>query len=239
MVAVKKNPISIGVDVGKLHDPTAIAVAELERRHNGKWREGNMVLSSLNQVERIGEARPVLVVHYLLRHIERLPLGTSYPNVAKHIADMLCNPLFYVRQVEVRIDVTGVGRPVYDDLVEEAQLRAESRAANILPITFVPGQKYNRSTGALGKAYMVSRLQALLQNTRIHAPDTPEVEALQEELKVYEIRIDRDGHDTYGAFKIGKHDDLATALGLAVLEEDQGEGLDDETMRALLNYRGY
>src|SRR5260221_8646936 len=107
MVAVKKNPISIGIDVGKLHDPTAIAVAELERRHNGKWREGNMLLTSLNQVERIGEARPVLVVHYLLRHIERLPLGTSYPKVSKHIADMLCNPLFYSRQVSVLIDVTG------------------------------------------------------------------------------------------------------------------------------------
>jgi len=239
MVALKKNPISIGIDVRKLHDPTAIAVAELERRHNGKWREGNTVLTSLEQVLRIGEARPVLVVQYLLRHIERMALGTSYPAVAKHIADMLCNPLFYGRQVSVLIDVTGVGRPVYDDLVEEAQLRAESRAATILPITFVPGQKYNRSTGALGKAYMVSRLQALLQNTRIHAPDIPDARALQEELKVYEIRIDRDGHDTYGAFKIGKHDDLATALGLAVLEEDQGEGLDEETMLAWMNYRGY
>jgi hypothetical protein len=238
MVAL--NPISVGIDVGKMVDPTAIAVAELESRHDGRWHEGNMLLSSLDEVEHIGTSRPVLVTHYMLRHIERLPLGTSYPAVAKRIAAMLCNPLFYRRQVQVLIDVTGVGRPVYDDLVEEASLHAESRDAQILPITFAPGQKYNRSTGTLGKAYLVSRLQSLLQNHRIHAPDTPEVKAMQEELKVYEIRIDRDGHDTYGAFKIGKHDDLATALGLAVLEDGQALApLDDETMRALLNYRGY
>lgn len=38
-----------------------------------------------------------------------------------------------------------------------------------------------------------------------------------EELKVYEIRIDTDGHDSYGAFRVGRHDDLVTALGLSCL----------------------
>jgi hypothetical protein len=31
----------------------------------------------------------------------------------------------------------------------------------------------------------------------------------------YEVRVSDDGHDRYGAFRTGKHDDLVTALGLA------------------------
>jgi hypothetical protein len=42
-----------------------------------------------------------------------------------------------------------------------------------------------------------------------------------EELKVYEIKVSNDGKDTYGAI-VGKHDDLATALGLACLEDPHG-----------------
>jgi len=36
------------------------------------------------------------------------------------------------------------------------------------------------------------------------------------ELLTYEIKVSENGADTYGAFKVGTHDDLATALGLAV-----------------------
>ena len=36
------------------------------------------------------------------------------------------------------------------------------------------------------------------------------------ELEDYEIRVTEDANDRYGAFKVGAHDDLVTALGLAV-----------------------
>lgn len=32
----------------------------------------------------------------------------------------------------------------------------------------------------------------------------------------YEIRVDENANDKYGAFKVGTHDDLVTSLGLAV-----------------------
>jgi hypothetical protein len=60
---------------------------------------------------------------------------------------------------------------------------------------------------------MVSRLQALLQNGRLHLPRTPEAETLTEELQNFEIRVSEDANDRYGAFKVGTHDDLVTALG--------------------------
>jgi hypothetical protein len=39
------------------------------------------------------------------------------------------------------------------------------------------------------------------------------------ELLDYEIRIDDNARERYGAFRVGTHDDLVTALGLAVQED--------------------
>lgn len=69
---------------------------------------------------------------------------------------------------------------------------------------------------SLGKSHMVSRLQVLLGTGRLHLPRTREAAALTEELLDYEIRVDENANDKYGAFKVGTHDDLVTALGLAV-----------------------
>lgn len=87
------------------------------------------------------------------------------------------------------------------------------------PVTFAYGDRYDRRAGRVGKAYLVSRLQALLQTGRIKLPRTPEAERLAEELMDYEIRVEKDGGDRSGAFRVGAHDDVVTALGLAELEE--------------------
>jgi hypothetical protein len=69
---------------------------------------------------------------------------------------------------------------------------------------------------SIGKAWLVSQLQALLQSGRILLPRTAEADILARELLAYEIRVSEDANDRYGAFKVGTHDDLVTALGLAV-----------------------
>lgn len=69
----------------------------------------------------------------------------------------------------------------------------------------------------IGKAYLVARLQMLLQNGRIHLQAKhPKALAMKNKLFEYEIEIDQNANDRYGAFRIGMHDDLVTALGLAV-----------------------
>ena len=223
----KLHPVCIGIDVGQLHDPTAISVCEAIQKHTGKYHYGRT--QTLGHVDtKTGQwipptgIDPVMVTEYTVRSIRRLALGTSYPDVAITIADMLCSPLFLRRDVRVLIDVTGVGRPVYDDLRKEIKLREEAQHVSLRPITFSSGEKYNRATGILGKAYLVSRLQSLLQGGRVHAPNTAEVKATLDELRVYEIKVDTNGHDTYGAIT-GKHDDLATALGLSTLEDPHNE----------------
>lgn len=219
------NPICVGVDVGQLHDPTAICVAEAIQKPTGKHRWIKPIPAHIDkrgQFHPPKDTDPLMATEYTIRHIERLPLGTSYPDVAVKIADMLCNKLFARRRVQVLIDVTGVGRPVYEDLKLEASRREAARKMIIKPITFAHGETYNSTTGRMGKAYLVSRLQSLLQAGRVHAPDTREVRAMMEELKVYEIKVDTNGKDTYGAV-VGKHDDLATALGLSVLTDPYGQ----------------
>src|SRR5436190_2095429 len=65
----------------------------------------------------------------------------------------------------------------------------------------------------------LERLPALLQTGRLHLPRTREAEQTGKELLNYEIRVDQDANDNYGAFKVGSHDDLVTALGLATQVE--------------------
>src|SRR6266702_2633708 len=96
--------------------------------------------------------------------------------------------------------------------------KGEMARLRLKPITFSHGEKYNRSTGVLAKAFLVSRLQSLLQGGHVHGPDIPEMKATVEELKVFEVKVSENGKDTYGAV-VGKHDDLAVALGLSTLED--------------------
>jgi hypothetical protein len=219
------HPVCVGVDIGKISDPAAVCVAEVEQRPTGKYYAGTRVAAHLDrrgQWVPPHDADPVMLSHYSIRYIQRLVLGTSYPDVATYLADLLCSTLLAGRDVRMLIDVTGVGRPVYDSVVKDMGLRKEVQSAAIKPITFVHSDTYNLGKGSLGKAFLVSRMQSLLQNGQVHAPNTEEVRATLEELRVYQIKVSEDGKDTYGAAS-GKHDDLATVLGLACLEDPYGE----------------
>lgn len=183
--------IVIGVDIGQRSDPTAVAVVEAVAR-DGR-------------------------THFLVRHLERLPLGTPYPAVTARLRRIVERATEQAGALpKVFTDATGVGQPVTDLL----------RAANlyITPVYFTHGDRRTIEAGEvrLGKAWLVSRLQVLLQDGRLHLPRTAEAEALAKELLDYEIRVDQDGNDRYGAFRVGTHDDLVTALGLATQEDAGG-----------------
>jgi len=185
----------MGIDIGQKRDPTAIAVVEPEDRDEG-----------------FHEMRQ----HYLVRHLERLPLGTLYPDVVERVGQLIWRVRQQCSQVpDIYVDATGVGAPIVD------LLREASSHATISAVFFTHGDQRNEDSSGikLGKAYLVSRLQMLLQTHRLHLPRTSEAQALARELQDYEIRVDENANDRYGAFKVGTHDDLVTALGLAVQKE--------------------
>jgi|SRR5882757_1027154 len=217
------SPVNTGIDVGQVNDPMAICVTEVTQIDTGKLRYATK--QTLGHYDPKGFWVPptgidaVMRSEYTVRHITRLPLGMPYPDVAEHIADMLCNPIFQNRRVRVYIDITGVGRPVWQDLQKEIALRPKCKHIMLIPTSFVPGENYNRRKGTLGKKFLVSRTQSLLQSGRIHGPNVPEMRATCEELRIYEIKTNDEGREKFGAFKVGTHDDLATALALSVLHD--------------------
>ena len=218
--------IQIGADIGQRVDNTAIVVAERQLRDYQGWS---------------AEERPVGGdIHYTIRFVERLPLGTPYPAVADRLASIY-NQLEPMRNavptVEDRIlashgkvrqrsytprvravlvDATGVGQPIVD-LIRAAGVRCT-------PVYLTSGAKATAERGELhlAKGLMVSRLQVLLQQHCIHLPQTEEAEALTQELLNYEIKVTDAQNLQMGVFKTGKHDDLATALGLACWEAQGG-----------------
>jgi len=233
-------PLNVGIDIGQVRDNTAICVTEVHQVDIGEVRY--VAKPEMGKHNERGEwiapkiFDPVLRTEYIIRFIKRLPLNTSYPDVAIYIANMIQNELFQHRDVRIFIDSTGVGRPIYDGLNREILLRQHNAKfvqqlgtgvkwqigryiLQIKPISFVHGEKYNRKEGTLGKAFLVSKLQALFQERRVHGPNTPEMKATIDELLVYEIKVSDNGKGQYGAFKTGAHDDLATALGLSCMDD--------------------
>ena len=65
--------VTVGCDIGQKRDPTAIAVVEVEFRVH---------------VDHVG-LRHRWEDHQLVRHLERLPLGTPYPAVADRVAKVV------------------------------------------------------------------------------------------------------------------------------------------------------
>lgn len=213
--------VIIGVDVGQRSDPTAVVVAEQTPNRHG--------------IRRL----------FVARHIERLPLGTTYPEVADRLAALYRNTtallaarmaredylrggymkaadpaeLWQLRAREavwVLMDATGCGLPVVDFLRE----RAGIADGHLSAVMFTAGEGMTVHLGAregtVGKSYLVSRLQALLASGRILLPETPEAHALTNELEDFELSVSAQANLQWAA-KRGSHDDLVCALGLACL----------------------
>lgn len=182
----------MGISFGDRRDPTAIAVAEEELR-----------------------TRPdkLKVFHYLVRYLERLPVGTSYSEATRRAAEI-------VEAVKERegsapdlfLDATGMGDPLV------AMVKTEVRRCRVRPVYFTHGDRLTEEGNAirLGKGYLVARLKILLERGELHLPRKPEAEALARDLREFQVEVAEDANERYGAFRVGRHDDLVTALGLAV-----------------------
>ncbi len=197
--------VTIGADIGQRVDPTAIAVAETEAR--------------------VVDGR--LETFYRIPYLERLPLGTGYPAVAERVATVAAGVTkkgALVRRLYA--DCTGVGRPVVD-MLPPALIR-QHVTTQVWAVTFTFGDRRTEHRDEreiiMGKAWLVSWLQVLLQSQRILLPHTSEARALADELLVYEIKQTDNGNEQFGAFKVGTHDDLVTALGLAVQDVGRTPG---------------
>ena len=218
MEPLKPSTISCGIDLGARVDPTAICVAEhVGDRYLVRLIERQPLDTPYSAVAaRVGQIYRRLVARLVAEQDRADYLGGGFLRAA--YMNPPTEPRVYGR-ISIYVDATGGGIPATEILRDHPDLAG----ANITGVFITSGErctvKAGVAEGSVGKAHLVGRLQSLLQPPqRIELPPGAESEALIEELREYEIhQNETDGRLTAGVFKIGKHDDMATALGLACL----------------------
>lgn len=200
----------IGLDLGKVSDPTALAVLERSEAPGGGRR-------------------------YDVRTLQRSELGIPYPRVVEAVGRLVADPVFRPRRLypadangrerlewapfpTLVVDATGVGVAVVD-LFAGARL-----AATLTPLTITSGGQARTAPWPsthhpawwVPKIELVGTTQALLQTGRIKiAPDLEHADTLKREMLNFEIRVTQSAHETFGAWREGDHDDLVLAVAMA------------------------
>ena len=179
----------VGVDIGQASDPTAVCVLEC-------------------YAEREDPTEPLK--HYFdVRHLQRLPLGMSYPAMVTDIGMMMQRPP--LRGAELVIDETGVGRAVGDIFA--------TKGLKPIRVTITAG---NEESLAGTRRYSVPK-QVLVTNVdaRLHtgelrfAKGLREAPAMEAELKDFRRHVSEAGRYSFAA-REGRHDDLVLAVAIAL-----------------------
>ena len=141
---ILKNYFLVGLDLGQKGDYTAIAVFE-------RW------------VEPLGGRDPVTyeprtATRLDLRHLSRVPLGTSYLEIVERVCRIVRAPDL-LRNCVLVVDATGVGTPVVD------MFRRAPLECSMLPVTITGGNHQSRGPDGytVPKRDLVTGLQVLLE----------------------------------------------------------------------------
>ena len=170
----------VGLDLGQSADYTALAVVE-------KAAGGDLHL----------------------RHLERYPLRTPYPEIADAVGGLF--EAEALRGAELFVDGTGVGVAV-TDLLRERDLRFVS-------VTITGGERVTGGGGAYGvpKKDLVAALEVPFHNGALKvAEGLPLWPALRSEMLNFRRKISlATGRDSYEHWRESDRDDLVLAAALA------------------------
>lgn len=189
----------VGVDLGQSQDFTAIAVLHHTRVPLDTW----------NPDEATGKLRQEVEERFDVRHLQRLPLGSPYPQQVTRVQELLWRAPLH-GEAELVVDQTGVGAPVAD-LFEAAGLKP-------LRVTFTAGHEATGRGRKFGvpKSLIVSGLDARLHCGELRfAKELLEAEALRDELQNFQRHVSQTGKLLF-EHRSGKHDDLIFAIGIAL-----------------------
>jgi len=190
--------VRVGVDLGFIHDPTAIVVVE----------------PFLITREREQDGAEEYAVSYRVRRAERLPLGIQVTDAVERVGRIVdaLRERHTMATIEVLVDATGVGQVVKDLL----RPRVWRKRTMLWPIIITPGQEPNKKGGTLyvPKEALIQRLAGLLASGQLQIPHTEE--ALLRELEVFQIKTTPASRKSKFEAAPGEHDDLVIALSLAV-----------------------
>ena len=132
-----------------------------------------------------------------LRLLERVPLGTAYPEVVERVVHVTRSKQLAGR-CHLAVDGTGVGRPVVD------LLRQAKPDAILMPVTITSGQMETTDQGSyrVPKRDLIIGLQVLLQRGGLRiAARLPYARQLVEEMEAVEVRVSLAGNEQYAAWR--------------------------------------
>lgn len=142
--------------------------------------------------------------------------GTAYTEVVQQVSRFVSDPVF--GGVYLRVDATAVGIPIFE-LFEQARARGTLRVRELEPITFTAASESNPTKGTYPKRDLLERVRILLEQKRlVFAARLRLAKTIEQEIKHYGYQISAKGRDTYGGMG-STHDDLVTAVALAVLQD--------------------
>jgi hypothetical protein len=200
-----------GLDLGQKRDYSALAV--VERR--------TIVYSGRNAMT----FEPLQRVEYTMTHLERMPLHLLYPEIVERVRDrmMLIPPC---EGLSLVVDATGVGPPVVD------LLRMRGLGRGLMPVTITGGMSANGSAREgyrVPKRDLITGLQVAFETRTLGIAGGlgGMVEALIEELTEMRCEVSETGHEKFGVWREGLHDDLvlATSLGWWGMRQKETPGI--------------
>jgi hypothetical protein len=174
--------------------------------------QGFTALAVLERTEVAEPHNPARTVrHYAVRHLERWPPGTPYPEVCQRVAGLFgAAPL---SKSYLAVDYTGVGRPILD-MLRRARVRAR-----ISPVLVTAGHKATadeRGGWCVPRRELAANLQVLLQSRRLSvAPALAEAATLVRELSAFQVKLPSATEEELVTWREGAHDDLVLAVAVA------------------------
>src|SRR5664279_3703898 len=188
----------VGLDLGQKQDPTAMAVVEWAE-YNGAW---DAVAYDYRKETALS-----------LRYLERIPLGTPYPEVVYRVGcTMRSRQLAGAECRHLVVDGTGVG-PAVVDLLWQEDLQSK-----LWPVTITGGdtERYADEYYRVPKRDLIVGLQVLMQQGGLQiAEGMKEGATLVKEMADMRVKISGSAHEQFGAWRSGEHDDLVLAVALA------------------------
>ena len=192
-----------GLDLGQSQDPTALVVVE-RAELRGEW-----------DAAAYGYRKETAL---RLRYLERMPLGTPYPEVVERVREAMGSPALEGR-CRLAVDATGVGRPVVD------LLRRGRLGCSLWPVMITGGDVEGTGDGyyRVPKRDLIVGLQVLLQSGGLQiASGLSDGATLMKEMMGMKVKVSNSGHERYGAWREREHDDLGSAQELLRIGRSNG-----------------
>ena len=186
----------LGLDLGQRRNPSGLVLVERAE-----------VFLELDRVT--FERRRAL--RFRIGFLERVRLGTPYPDVVDRVREILHWPAVAGR-CTLAMDATGVGQPVLD------MLRKAKLGCSIAPVIITGGERESHAGGLwhVPKRDLISGLQVMLEKRELGLPaNLGATRMLTRELQDFQERATARGGASFGAWREGQHDDLVMATALA------------------------